>query len=350
MTDAPALIDLLSGLLADLAAATADGPPRVLPIVHDALTPDRDVIEAVVERFGGVTLNAAEGSAAVVRGDPPPDLIEAVRATCERHGLLVAVDVNDATVTVRALDAGAVNDSLAAVLRLCGLLLGDAARSHALVVLIAPVQGLDDRRQRLVWDLAVRQAPRHLTGEIRVLVPVWEGSVDFDLHLAGEPSLRYAIQSGRFFARRGGEIALTAGVRSILRERDRPLVLFLGAGFSRAARLPLGDTLRDDAIAELLGVPRGSRELHETFRRWVIDRNRLMEGEREMSAQQFGAQLTLERVLREEFRRLRQEGRDNAGSAIVQRLQADCRAALDRLPPGARLSGGSPQRCPVWSS
>jgi hypothetical protein len=329
MTGAP-LIGLLDGLLSDLATVST-GPPMVLPVVHDALEPDRPVVEATVARYDGVVLRGDDYFEPAL-GNPPAEFVEIVRATCERHGLNIEVILDGGTVHVRAPNEGTPNPPLRSLLRVCELLLSDAARQNDLVVVSIPTQGLEDRRLALLWELAVIQIPPHLPATVRAFVPIWEGSVDVRRHCTGTPSMRYAVQSGRLVARRGGEVALDAGVARILRARDQPLVLFLGAGFSRSARLPLGDAVRDDAIADVLGRPLGSDGLHEAFRRWVIDQDRLMEGEESTSAEVFSARLTLERVLREEFHNLREEGRQRDESRTVQRLQADCRQALERVP------------------
>jgi hypothetical protein len=328
---APALIGLLDGILGDL-ATVSDGPPRVLPVVHDALEPDRTVLEMVIARYGGVLLRADLVGEAVV-GNPPSELIEVVRTTSERFGLTIEVDVVDGIVSVRSTEGGVPNPPFAALLRVCELLLSDAARQHDLVALSFPTQGLEDRRLGLLWALTVQQVPPHLPSSVRALVPIWEGNVDVRLHCGVVPSMRYAIQSGRFIRRLGSEVALDAAIARILRTKDEPLVLFLGAGFSRSARLPLGDAVRDDALADLLGRPPGSDGLHEAFRRWAIDQGRLMEGEDQLSAEQFSAQLTLERVLREEFHNLREENRVRGESSTIRRLQEDCHEALDWVPP-----------------
>jgi len=89
--------------------------------------------------------------------------------------------------------------------------------------------------------------------------------------------------------------------------RDSPFVLFLGAGFSISSRLPLGNEWRDRALRRLLGIPDldplPSQQLGERFYDWIAEKPDWMtDSERDMSRDQYIAQLTLEQVVRVEGR------------------------------------------------
>lgn len=332
---APPGARLTAELLGDLAVAPdPGGAPMVAPVIHDDLERDLEMLRVTVERYGGVWLRADAPEPSV--GTPAAELVTATKQVFARFGLQVDIVVGD-RIEVRPEGGGRADESLQALHRVAERLLSDEVRTRPMAVVSFSDVGLDARRRELLWALTVQQIPPLLSGAVRLFVPVCAGDVDVPLHCTGEPSLRYAIRRGALHARRGSE-SLAAAVGRIVRDPDEPLVLFLGAGFSASARLSLGDAVRDDAIASVLNRDPGSEDLLEAFRRWVLDQpTRLMNGEAGLRPAEFAARLTLERVLREEFRDLREEGRPRADSPVIERISRDCETALDRWPE-ARLA------------
>jgi len=86
--------------------------------------------------------------------------------------------------------------------------------------------------------------------------------------------------------------------------QDEPLVLFLGAGFSSDANLPMGNELRDQAAKRLLGLSGSpqvdTHELGERFYRHLREKNALSDEEADLSAHEYALTWTLEGVVRAE--------------------------------------------------
>jgi hypothetical protein len=118
----------------------------------------------------------------------------------------------------------------------------------------------------------------------------------------------------------------------ILPDVTQPIVLFLGAGFSASSGVPQGNRIRDLAMASLTSREIGSTELIPAFRQWLDRHDRWMTDEQQLPRDMFERNLTLERVLREEFYAL--SGRPRSDSATLRRMKRDCERALDRQPPG----------------
>ena len=127
------------------------------------------------------------------------------------------------------------------------------------------------------------------------------GELDYQRHCSGEPSVRYAVVEGSFRKRGLDQSNMAARITEVVPDLERPLVIFLGAGASASAKIPVGDAVRNDAIERLVGDLHG-RDHAEAFRRWTIEHQRLLSGESDLTIPQFATRLTLERVLREEFK------------------------------------------------
>jgi len=126
--------------------------------------------------------------------------------------------------------------------------------------------------------------------------------VRFELHCAGENSLRYrltpwGLDERKTWRQNRFEIADLARF-----DRDQMplLVLFLGAGASVAQDLPTGDTLRNEALAGLTrqSVDRGNwRQVAEVWFHTLAERGKLQPAELTAGVSQFVSSLTLERVI-----------------------------------------------------
>jgi hypothetical protein len=201
--------------------------------------------------------------------------------------------------------------------------------AYEIIFLGYPTAKLDESRQALLWNLCTEVIPAAPPPRARAFIPAAGVSVAPDVHCTGSYPVRLAILNGRSIHRQApAHQKVTLDV--ILRSRNEPIVLFLGAGASASARLPMGNRVRDEALRTLrpgyLGDPiDGLRELLEQYDRWRT-------GEAAMSYETFASQLTLERVLREEF--FIRLGEDRAESPTVKYLDNACRSALLRSPPG----------------
>lgn len=150
-------------------------------------------------------------------------------------------------------------------------------------------------------------------------------------HCLPNNPVRLAVQQKRLIER-GNAHDLEDALRTLLLNRNQPIVLFLGAGASASAGIRMGDNIRDEALQHLVGQhPTPDRRV-DAFRAYLENKGRWRMGERDLPLSQFVSQLTLERVLREEFHLL--GGRNRDLLPIIQRLKRECATGLNRTPPG----------------
>ena len=239
------------------------------------------------------------------------------------------VEENDRVVAI-AEDYGAPTGSLPMVLRVLTFL-ASAALEFPLVILSYSLSGLDEARAALLWEAAL--APGFFgPPQLRTFVPIAGGDVDVPAHCnRQEGAVRLVVRDGDLIERSPSR-TLADSLRMILPNVSDPIVLFLGAGASASSKIPQGNRLRDLALASLTNREVGSIELVHAFRQWLSDHNRWMTDEQQLPLDLFERNLTLERVLREEFHAL--SGRDRTNSVTLQRMSRDCARALDRQPPG----------------
>lgn len=326
------LLELAQGIVNQHQRALEDDSSTlVLPVVHDRVELDHDVLEAVATRYGGKYLrcdiSAIEED---VQGPINISMAEHLRQLCASRGLPIRISERNGQVVVTADDFAEPTGSLPVVLRVISLL-ASAEINVPLVVLSYPLAALDEVRRALLWEATL--APKIFANDaLKTFVPICGGEVDVTTHCnRTEGSVRFVVREGEYIERRTPRL-LSESVRFILDSFDRPLVLFLGAGASASCGLPQGNRVRDSALASLLQRPAGSADLVPAFRRWLAERGRWLNGEEDLKVEGFSRNLTLERVLREEFYTLSGRGRSEA--VTVRRLQAVCKEALDRQPVG----------------
>lgn len=165
--------------------------------------------------------------------------------------------------------------------------------------------GVDLRLRSALWRLGVEQLADIPHPTLRTLVMLVESSIDVPLHCQTGTGFRYAVEGTRLLRRHGADdLAATAWQ---IANHPGPIVLFLGAGFSASSRLPLGNSLRDQAIRTLLNIssttPITSYQLARRFYELVSSREGwLTSQESAMGADEYIRDLTLEQVVRAEKR------------------------------------------------
>jgi hypothetical protein len=173
------------------------------------------------------------------------------------------------------------------------------ARSPFAVITYAE-SALDDDLASAVWRLFTRLLGNGLLGNVRTLVILLEASrVNYGLHCSAGSSLWARISANGFEIRKEWE-SDQAQIGLLRRFEDELVVFFLGAGFSASSRLPLGDGLRDEALALLMNSSDSYDEVARRFYEFLRVENRLLPSETTMALSDFVTSLTLERVLREE--------------------------------------------------
>ena len=309
----------------------AGQPPRVLPVVHDNFEVDEHVVRECFRRAEG-HLYTVDPSESELKGAPTANLIAVVESTAQAAGIDLAVVSTDGLVSIASDPGLKQNDSSNILVSALARLLSSEIGEFPLVGLAYEASSLDATRKSLLWQVLVNLAPAHLPSSIKTFVPLEIGPIDHGRHCAGAPSVRYAVVDGESRKRALEEGYVDGRISGIVTTLDRPLVLFLGAGASASARIPVGDTVRDAAIRRVVGP--AASDAAEAFRVWVYDNNRFLSDESGLPPEQFSARLTLERVLREEFKGIEEQGKTRSESETVQELQRACEEALEWEPPG----------------
>ena len=309
MKSARALFQLGAELVMEHQRATT-GQVRVIPIVVDSLDEARPVFEALCEVMEGGFLDTSKPE---VNGldRPVPGTQDLARreatttalASLDGRNLLVTSlsgDLIDADLEPPiGGDPTPGERALMAIARAANHRDLDQYEFAVVAYRTAPI---DITTQRAVWKLFSQHFSGMPHARLKTLVVVAEATISIQLHCDTEYGFAFAIERGRMLRRHKRDGLVTA-VRSI-RERTEPLILFLGAGFAASSRLPMGDTIRDDAIRHLLGISDGeggsSDAIARRFHRWLETTNRLTDAERLTSQDRFVASLTLERVIRSE--------------------------------------------------
>ena len=332
---AVACLQLMLGLIKDHEEIGSEPeiPPTVLPVIHEEFDRDEELLLQAFRRADGV-LYCIDPDKVVLDGDPPSDLVAAIEVTLESYGGLdVTVTQSEGKIKLSSdpkLEKSVANNLfLASLARILSADLG----KHPLVGVAYSAESLDILRRSVLWELLVHQLPRHLPKAIKTFVPIVAGRVDYPRHCAGTPSARFAVIGESLRTRKIAQSNMGGKLLDIAPDRATPLVLFLGAGASASAGIPVGDALRDSSIERIVGPSPGA-DMAEVFRLWARDHHRLLPSETDLTPRQFAARLTLERVLREEFRKDRERGQDRAESQAVKELAHFCQEALDRVPRG----------------
>ena len=335
MSEASAGLQLMLGLIEDHERYGSEPgvEPAIFPVVHDDFEQDKRMITEAFRRAGGelFTVSAEETEQ---DGEPSEALLRVIETTfAGEDGIEVSIEATGGKIrasSVPGLEKSFPNNLLLATL--VRVLSADLA-GHPLVGIAYEAKRLDDLRRALLWRLLVHQVPSALPNSIGTFVPLVAGDVDYPRHCSGDPSVRYAIVEGSLRKRRLDQSNMAAAITDVVPDLESPTVIFLGAGASASAGIPVGDAVRNDAIERLVGELHGHSHA-EAFRRWVIEHERLLSGESDLSTRQFAARLTLERVLREEFKKNEEMGVGREDSDTVRELLASCHSAREKVPPG----------------
>jgi hypothetical protein len=303
--------------------------PLVLPVVHDAVGPEEPLLAAYADYHEGAFIRLDRRGAGA---DGPLDhsRVAVARAIFGKAGLDLRVDELGSRISASFGGHASPSGGLATALRVAEAFVSTEIDAPV-VVLAYPLDGMDSAIARAVWTLMGLGISDSPPPSLRLWVPVAEGDVDVRRHCIPANPVRLAVQSDRVIVR-GAATDMGAAISNLLVSRDQPIVLFLGAGASVSAGISLGDSVREQALAQVTGRSGAVEELVDGFYEWVAVRDRWREGEPSLTRTQFAEQLTLERVLREEFHAL--GGLPPGMSPTVATLTAECAAGLLRSPPG----------------
>jgi hypothetical protein len=286
------------------------GQLQIVPVVDSELPANHELYDAALRRINGVYIATDRLSEPSVPGVLDLRLSGTVTGALNASALSLDIRVieRDSNVLVtRADDVVPQDGSELVVLKFAAALFHAQLREHEVAAISWTEDRLDEVTQLTLWELIRVHIPPLGIGSLRTLILIAGGYIKPDVHCEGEPSIRYALtESG--LSKRKGVTSLRTAVGRLSRNTGQLFVIFLGAGASSSARMPLGNSVRDYALESFFADSSGApvAELAFRFHRWVQENDRLLAGEERMDPAIFVERLTLERVLREEFRR---EGR-----------------------------------------
>ena len=308
------MLRLLSGLLED--PEEDDHNTSVVPVVVDDFAGHGNLVRATAHSVGASLIVAAD-VADGVRGR----LDHTLKTRVEEYLRVPRSGGEESRVTILA-DQGIVHATIddrtelasrseREVAGLATALFSDELQTSNIAFIVYEETVLDDEWADAIWRLFGSIDGTRLSAVKRLILLIERtGESTPDRHLDSEPSVRYFVRSSGLMRRKPWRANLAEIGHIAQKAADNGLVLFLGAGFSTSSGLPLGNTLRDDALREFLAMPQaGFGELAPAFFEYLRANERLLEVEHQMLPDEFHRRLTLERVLREEIRR---SGADNS--------------------------------------
>lgn len=179
----------------------------------------------------------------------------------------------------------------------------DDAESQAAIVAYR-VSGVDLDFRSAMWELFTERLMDLPSRSLRTLFVVVESEIDIVAHCQPRTGFRLAVEGEHLLSRHGPDELPAVAAR--ISNESGAVVLFLAAGFSASSGFPLGNRMRDSAIARLLNLDAnryGSAELARRFYAWTSAKNGwLTPREMALGAENFIRQLTLEQVIRAEER------------------------------------------------
>ena len=337
------LLRMLAKILDGHEARAGQSSLVIIPVIVDDLPSSIDVITAAIHQAGGVVLNTSRHRARSHAAGAGDDFRKPVEGTLDpvlASTLSVALRVQRAdgvrTVQMTKLSDGLIDAHFSGsselsttgdsdpVLAVARALFSNKVCNHELAALVYDEADLDRVQLRACWELSAYL--QHATlGAVRTLV-LLSGAPDIEVprHVKRDTGVHWALRRGRMIERKQWASTVAAAY-DICRSSAPFIVLFLGAGFSASSGLALGNDLRDRAIRAVVRDPDASSEqLALDFYHYLVSQGRLLDFERNRDHRVIAAGLTLERVLREEYRRFNGEP-----LPTLRAFADDCARALE---------------------
>lgn len=333
---ASGVLELLSALLQEHQTYRGSGTQLIL-VLDSELDQNHEVYDATLRRIEGTYIAVDRMSEPRVKGALEPTLRSVIVQGLRLSALRLEIDIQQEggdVIVSRASGTDPTNESERLIPSFVAALFSHEITTHS----VAAISWTDTRLEILakdaLWQLVRAQLAGRRLGSLTTLVLIAGGYVEPGLHCEHELSIRYALTE-RGLSRRKKRISLDASIVKLVREFEQPFVLFLGAGASASARMPLGNDVRNYALEHFFGDSGATpvTELAYRLHQWVRDNNRLLAGEEGLDSGTFAERLTLERVLREEFRR---DGRKQ--SPTLRYLQKKNLDAIELKKTRVRLS------------
>lgn len=284
---------------------SAGDQSEAIIVIDSELAQNHDVYEAGFRRMGGTYIPVDRLTRPRVRGSIDSALKDIAKEVLLRIGISITITQDGDDVLVQRADGiDPLNPSEQSVLKFVAALFSEDLAANPVGAISWSETGLDELVQEAIWKLARSCAGGRGIGALLMPVFIAGGTVRPGVHCEHESSVRYAL-TDRGLLKRKRLISLSTAVGKLVRYPERLLVLFLGAGASASANMPLGNEVRDYALGSFFNAAAATpvNVLGRRFRDWVVEHDRLLAGEEDLDAGLFAERLTLERVLREEFRR-----------------------------------------------
>lgn len=159
-----------------LAARDRVSTPVALPIVHDALGPEEDLLQAMVSAFDG-TYIAVQGRPAGAEGPPNRALARVARTSFERERLPMTITESNARILASFDDHPSPTGGLETALRLVEVLVSREI-DRDLVMVSYPLSGLDSAVAGVLWELCGLAVVNYPPTSLRLFAPIATGEVD----------------------------------------------------------------------------------------------------------------------------------------------------------------------------
>lgn len=317
---------------------------KVICVVDDDLDADRDFIGDLVGALGGLAFSLPELGREGVAGSTlsEPELRSAIEAflapAAPKDKPFAFLPDGDRLSASFGSDKLVPSESGLTLLGSALLPFANDLGSVEVAAVLWEDTSLDVQAATAVWGIVHHLSGRRV-GKLKRLFVFAGGSIRYALQLNGLEPTQYWMDHGELHPVKG-QNHLSHWTKYFVDQQanGRPMVFVLGAGFSSESGagqgIPLGDTLRDDALAEMFSGGTERSRVRQ-FYDLVSENDLWTSAERAGGApsrEEFCDSLTLERVLLVEFTKW--EGRER--SPTLQRLKTLNYHVIAAPSPGVR--------------
>lgn len=290
---------------------------HLVSVLDSDLDQNHEIYHAALRRFGGTYIPVDRMSAPRAEGTLDTGLSAVIQEVFRLSAFRLDVSFvqeGDEVVARRSDGIDATNESERLILSFLAVLFAAELSDYPIVAISWTEARLESLARETLWRLVRTQLGVRRSGLLRTLAIIAGGRADPPLHCEHEVSVRFALTE-MGLSKRKSRISLAADVGKLVREPERPFVLFLGAGASVSSRMPLGNEARDYALERFFASQPSLpiTDLALRFHQWVKENGRLLADEDALDTSAFAERLTLERVLREELRR---DGRERSPTLV----------------------------------
>jgi hypothetical protein len=306
------IVDIAGFVLKLADSSPQDETPQVTPLRVDELLLATEILNPGLRHIGATTLDigaiAREGCSRTI-DDVGREAAVAAALEHQMPGGPRSIEfVDDENGRRRAFwtgepEAGRTEPSNHILLGLATAAIDErVVTAERLIVVFYDEGQLEPVEQPIAWLYVTQILPKHVPSSVDHVVVIFSSERLQKHHLRGTPSLRGTLDGNRLIQRQLNSTNQNL-TRRLNGDQHSHLVLFLGAGFTASMGMPLGNTIRDVALRQLLpsDVGVGDADLPQRFFELMDDQDTLFEFERGRPLEDLAQELTFERVFREEL-------------------------------------------------